>query len=339
MKVLIIKTSSMGDLIHAFPALTDATHAIPDIQFDWLVEDSFAAIPKWHPSVVRVLPVAWRRWRKGLSSRETWRALWDMRSILREQSYDLVLDAQGLIKSALMTRMVKAERVGLDWSSARESLASIFYQRHCTVKFEQHAIERNRQLFSQALGYALPKTAPEFGLDTNRFMPAPQQQPYVVFLFETTWSSKQWPDAYWSQLAAKMQAAGYQVKICAYQAAAIQRAEMIANQREGVTVLKGLDIAGMAQWLAHANGVIAVDTGFAHLAAALDVKTISIYGSTNPAFTGALGKHSQHLATQFPCSPCLSRECHFSGVSIEKPACYESVSPERVWTTFINHLR
>src|SRR3990167_8502552 len=100
MRVLSIKTSSMGDLIHTFPALTDAGKAIPGITFDWVVEDVFAAIPTWHPLVNKVIPVALRRWRKGIFSSET-RAGWrQLRQTMHAQDYDLVLDAQGLVKSA-----------------------------------------------------------------------------------------------------------------------------------------------------------------------------------------------------------------------------------------------
>jgi heptosyltransferase-1 len=281
--------------------------------------------------------MSWRQWRKGLFARETWHGLYEMKSRLRTQSYDLVIDAQGLIKSALITRMVKGERVGLDWSSARESLASLMYQRHCTVKFEQHAIVRNRELFSQALNYEMPNTLPDFGLNKAAFnKPILQHRPYVVFLFETTWSSKQWPDAYWSKLAEMMLAAGYEVKICAYQADAITRAEQMANHRQGVTVLKALHITDMANWLVNADGAIAVDTGFAHLSAALGIKTISIYGATNPVFTGAVGPHSQNLLAQFACSPCLNRDCKYQGIAKNKPACYETIPPELVAKRFLS---
>src|SRR5437868_3243147 len=103
MRVLVIKTSSMGDIIHTLPALTDAANAIPHIKFDWLVEDSFADIPKWHPAVDRVIPVALRRWRKGFFSKETRAGYKELRKQLHEQQYDLVLDAQGLVKSAFLT--------------------------------------------------------------------------------------------------------------------------------------------------------------------------------------------------------------------------------------------
>src|SRR3990167_497612 len=115
MRVLLIKTSSMGDVIHTLPAITDAYKAIPGIQFDWVVEEGFAEIPGWHPAVSEVIPVALRRWRKNWRSAETraaWRAL---RARLNERQYDLVLDAQGLVKSAFVAFFAKGARAGLDW--------------------------------------------------------------------------------------------------------------------------------------------------------------------------------------------------------------------------------
>ena len=152
MKVLLVKTSSLGDVVHTLPALTDAQRAIPGIRFDWVVEEGFAEIPTWHPAVDQVIPVAIRRWRKSpwqtLRSGE-WRRF---KARLRETRYDLVIDAQGLLKSAWLTRYVKAPVAGLDRDSAREPLAARFYDRCYAVPREQHALERVRQLFAQALG-------------------------------------------------------------------------------------------------------------------------------------------------------------------------------------------
>lgn len=160
MRVLLVKTSSLGDVIHTLPALTDAARAIPGIQFDWVVEEGFAEIPAWHPAVARVIPVAIRRWRKNL-----WQTLrngeWRrFKQRLKEVDYDLVIDAQGLLKSAWLTRYVgKTPVAGLDGDSAREPLASRFYRRAYPVAWGQHAVERTRQLFAQALDYPLPESA------------------------------------------------------------------------------------------------------------------------------------------------------------------------------------
>jgi heptosyltransferase-1 len=359
MRVLLIKTSSMGDLIHTLPALTDAKRALPDISFDWVVEDVFADIPRWHPAVNNIIPVALRRWRKGVFSKETMAEWRQLRQRLNENHYDLILDAQGLVKSAFLGFFTSGLRAGLDWKSARESLASLMYQRKYRVNFHQHAIIRMRTLFSLALGYVLPETMPDYGLSgalglggklrddhervagilpVNDDRMAANSSPYLVFLFGTTWTSKQWPELYWRQLAELTHQAGYQVKVSGYNKQEFEQAAGIAVNNPGVEVLPRLGIAGMGELLAGATAVVAVDTGFGHLAAALNVPTISIYGPTNPEYTGAIGRSSSHLAADFPCAPCLSRECTYRKPSAVTPACYATVSPQRVWAAVAEKL-
>lgn len=328
MRVLLIKTSSMGDLIHTLPALTDAGHAIPGITFDWVVETPFAEIPHWHPLVKKVIPVSLRRWRKNILSSAT-RSEWhELRKQLRAEDYDLVLDAQGLVKSAFLTWFTSGVPTGLDWGSARESLASLFYTRKCKVNFYQHAVVRMRSLFSQALDYDLPTSAPMFGIDKKSFYRADSEK-YVVFLHGTTWTTKQWPEEYWIRLANMAGQSGYRVKISGGNDEEVARANRIAQTSPYVDVLPRLDINAMATLLANANGAVAVDTGFGHLAGALQVPSVSIYGATNPEFTGALG--SLHLAANFPCAPCLSRHCSFKEAADVTPACYGTISPTQVW--------
>jgi heptosyltransferase-1 len=349
MKVLIIKTSSMGDVIHTLPALTDAGKAIPGITFDWLVEENFAEIPRWHPLVNKVIPVAWRRWRKKIFSAAT-RAEWkDFFINLRANQYDLVIDAQGLVKSAFFSRLAKGRKVGYGWRSARESLASLLYRRKYTVARGQHAITRTRQLFSQALGYALPDTIPDYGIDRQRFVANAAAEPYLVFLHATTWDTKHWPEIYWMELAQRANQAGYCVKLPWGNPAEHERAQRIAASCERSEVLPRLDLMGVARVLAGAKAIVAVDTGLGHLSAALAVPTVSLYGPTNPVLSGALGKSQVHLSAVFTCAPCLSKECTYQGdsplndssslkllsplksASPLYPPCFISLGPLTVW--------
>ncbi|MDZ3994970.1 Lipopolysaccharide heptosyltransferase 1 [Pseudomonas sp. Teo4] len=287
MRVLIIKTSSLGDVIHTLPALTDAAHAIPGIRFDWVVEEGFAEIPSWHPAVDQVIPVAIRRWRKNLwqtiKSGE-WKAF---KQRVRERKYDLVIDAQGLVKSAWLTRYVKAPVAGLDRYSAREGWASRFYDRRLSVAVGQHAVERVRQLFAMALAYDLPEGLGQYGLDLDRLQ-LPPAAPYVVFLHGTTWATKHWPEAYWRELAERMGQRNLQVRLPWGNPAEKARAERIAQGLKNCQVLPKLNLAGVARVLAAAKACVAVDTGLGHLAAALDVPTISLFGPTNPASPGPM---------------------------------------------------
>src|SRR6202042_3308548 len=132
-KILLIKTSSMGDIIHTLPALSDAAQAIPAIRFDWMIEEAFAAIPTWHASVHQVIPIAWRKWRSTLYSPATWRAIYQIRQRLKPLNYDLILDAQGLLKSAIFMYLAHGQRSGLDEQSVRERLATYCYHHRYPV--------------------------------------------------------------------------------------------------------------------------------------------------------------------------------------------------------------
>lgn len=348
MRVLLIKTSSLGDIIHTLPALTDAKKAIPDIKFDWVVEEGFAEIPSWHPAVDHVIPVAIRRWRKHLW--KTWKnGEWHaFKQKIRSQPYDLVIDAQGLLKSAWLTRYAKAPVAGLDKYSAREPIASRFYQQGYPVAWGQHAVERIRQLFAQALHYELPKTIGDYGLNRQYVLTdTPPLTPYVVFLHGTTWATKHWPEMYWRQLAETLNTKGFCVKLPWGNPQEKARAERIAQGLANVEVLPKLNLKGVAQLLANAHRCVAVDTGLGHLAAAFDVPTISLFGPTNPALTGAYGKEQIHLVGQYPsCIGCLKKECQYQATEQDKqqlklpdesPICFSQINASVVFDLLMPH--
>lgn len=342
MRVLVIKTSSLGDVIHTLPALTDAAQALPGVRFDWVVEESFAEIPAWHPAVDTVIPVALRRWRRApLQAWRSgeWRA---MKQAIAASPADVVIDAQGLIKSALLTRYTTAPVHGLDRASVREPFAARFYDRTHTVAKGWHAVERVRALFGLALGYAVPDAACDYGLDHARVLRdvAPTSVPTLLFLHGTTWPTKHWPEVYWRALAERCTAAGWQVRLPWGSDAERERAERIADGLPRATVLPRLKLAGIAAELANASACVAVDTGLGHLAAALDVPTISLFGPTNPGLTGAWGPRQRHLASDFACAPCLSQRCQHTptadetarfDLTREVPLCFTRLHPERVF--------
>ena len=335
MRVLIVKTSSLGDVIHTLPALTDAGRAIPGIQFDWLVEENFAEIPSWHPLVDRVIPVALRRWRKSIFSKETRDQFRVFRKLLQSRHYDLVIDAQGLLKSALLARMAKGICCGLDGESARERAASWFY-RHCfSVAKNQHAITRIRSLFSQALHYPMPVSVPNYGLDRAHFEYENKEDPYLVFLHGTTWETKHWPESSWLTLAKIAHQKGFKIKLPWGNSDEKARAERIAAACHGVEVLPKLNLKEMASVLANAKAAVAMDTGLGHLAAALNVPTVSIYGPTDPKRSGAMGQAQLHVSAVFPCAPCFQRRCTHpdrdqSSFPVYAP-CFTSTLPVDVW--------
>jgi heptosyltransferase-1 len=328
-RILVIKTSSLGDVLHTLPALTDAAREIPGIRFDWVVEEGFAEVPGWHAAVDAVIPVALRRWKRRpfhvLRRGEPQAAVRQ----LRRRRYDLVIDAQGLIKSAVLAVFARGPRAGLDRHSAREPLAASVYRKRFAIARNQHAVTRVRQLFAAALDYQPPDTPPDYGLGGQFSTDACESS--VVFLHGTTWPTKHWPESYWCELARKAVAAGLRVRIPWGNAAERQRAGRIAASAAGVEVLPRLSLGELAGIIATARGVVGVDTGLVHLAAALGIPCITLYGATDPGLIGTLGSSQTHLRARFPCAPCQERKCRYTGKAEVFPACYGSLPPDKVW--------
>jgi heptosyltransferase-1 len=212
-RVLIIKTSSMGDVIHTLPALTDAQQMLPGILFDWVVEEGFAEIPSWHPAVDRVIPVAIRRWRKNIVRSLRGTEIGHFKAELAHHHYDLVIDAQGLMKSAWITRFINAPCVGYDRRSVREPFATMAYQLKVPVAREMHAVERTRELFAAALNYSKPQQVGEYQLDKKSFKSFDPAARSLIFIHSTTQNDKHWPEVYWRRLCELMIAQGYTVNL------------------------------------------------------------------------------------------------------------------------------
>ncbi|WKX26551.1 lipopolysaccharide heptosyltransferase RfaC [Tatumella ptyseos] len=300
MRVLIVKTSSMGDVIHTLPALTDALQQIPTIRFDWVVEEGFSQIPSWHQAVDRVIPVAIRRWRKNWFRRDIREERQRFYQQLQSVHYDVIIDAQGLIKSsALITRKALGTKHGLDWQSAREPLASYWYDRSHRLSKHQHAVEKIRALFSVSLGYPLPKTQGDYGIAQHftNVLPADANH-YLVFLHATTRDDKHWPESAWETLIDLVVATGLKVKLPWGSAIEQQRAIRLAKGRPQVTVLPKLSLSEVATQLAGARAVVSVDTGLSHLTAALDRPNVTLYGPTDPLLIGGYGKNQYVIKGQ-----------------------------------------
>lgn len=297
MRVLIIKMSSMGDIIHTLPAVTDAAKAIPNIQFDWVVEEAFAEVPQWHEQVQQIIPIALRRWRKNICQTIQSGELKQFYTRLRVQEYDFVLDAQGSIKSAITTYLSRGCRLGMDKHSVRESLASLAYQQTFSVPWQQHAIERLRQLFAKALKYNLPKMLPEYGINKENLSQAKIQLPkdYLIFIPNTSCVTKHWSNYFWSLLIKEMTHHGVSVFIPWGNENEKKNANRLINKNPIAQVLPYLNLNEMAAVLANAKAVVAVDTGLSHLSAALGIPTIVLYGSTNPALIGTIGSSQFHI--------------------------------------------
>lgn len=288
MKVLIVKTTSMGDVVHALPVLADLLRAHPQAEIDWLVEAPFAAIPALHPALRDAIPLAWRKWRRRLAERATWQAIATLRERLKRDRYDVVLDLQGLVKSALWGRQADGPLVGYDRASAREALASLLYVRTARVSRELHAVERCRRLAAAHLGYAMPTTAPEFGLrPPPPSWPAPPR--YAVLIPNASRPEKLWPEARWVAVGKRLRDRRGLTSVVLWGSDAEQTlAERIAAGCDGA-VPPFLPVRGVAAVLAGAATVVGLDTGFTHLAAALGKPTIGIYCDHEPGLAGVTG--------------------------------------------------
>jgi heptosyltransferase-1 len=288
LKLLIVKTSSMGDVVHALPVISDILGHHPGAQIDWLVEAPYAAIPQMHPGVRRVLPMQWRKWRRALFKRSTWAAMGALRDALRQGGYDRVLDLQGLLKSALWARQTGAAVVGYDAASAREPAAAWLYRRTAPVAPNLQAVQRCRQLAAAHLRYAMPASAPDFGIRAPAASWAPRGGDYAVLIPNASRASKYWPERQWVALGNRLLERGMTPVVLWGAPDEQSLAESIAASCEG-DVPPFLKVGEMAAVLAGARQVVGLDTGFTHLAAALGRPTLGIYCDHDPGLTGVTG--------------------------------------------------
>ncbi len=322
----------MGDVVHTLPALTDAARAIPRIQFDWAVDESFTDIPAWHSHVAKVFPVALRRWRAELSSGQGRAEVKNSLQELRAQSYDAIVDLQGEFKSAFVARLAKGKRYGYDGASAREWGAHTVYREKIDVAKGTHSMSRMRKLLSQALGYTYDESTVDYGIEGER-LPKPPftiNRPYVVFIHSTSWASKNWPEQYWRELTASVTAGGYAVVLPWGTEDERERSVRIGADQAKAIVLPKLSISDKASIINGAAATVGLDTGLSHIAAALGVPSITLYGATDPNLCGTIGAHQIHIKSDFECVGCHETDCSFSKTGF-KPACFEAMTAATVW--------
>jgi heptosyltransferase-1 len=326
-RILIVKLSSFGDVIHTLPALTDLHAARPDIEVDWLVEEGYATLVGRHPAVSEVHEVSLRRLRWPPSR---WPGLLRHRRALRAalsaRRYDLVIDAQGLMKSALLARLAGAPIVGFDTASAREPSAVRFYARHLPLGGHPHIVEQLRRFFAAALDYPLPPGIGSAGLPRPSTRNAER---YGLVITTAGWPTKLWPDERWHRLVERIAATGNRVLLTWGSPEERARAERIA---EGIPLasalahrLSGDELADLA---AGADFAVGLDTGVSHLAAAFDVPGVSLFGPTDPDHARPYGRGQRALRSDHPSAPCQQVRCRREASG---RCCMERIQLDAVW--------
>jgi heptosyltransferase-1 len=294
-RILFVKLSSLGDVVHNLPAVSDLRQSRPEAHVAWAVEEAYAGLVNLHPGVDEVIPVAMRRLRRAPFDGSAWRASRAARRAIARSPWDYVVDTQGLIKSAIVARRAHAPVFGLDAASARERLAARFYDVSFRVPRAMHAVERNRALVAHVFGHGIDRPA-HYGLVPPAMPPGwVPPRPYVVLLHAASHARKRWPDERWIALGHVLAATGYATILPGGTADERAHAARLAAAIPDALAAPATTIAEAAALLAHASHVAGVDTGLTHLAVALGRPTVGIYCATRPELTGLHGINAVNL--------------------------------------------
>lgn len=331
--ILLVKITSMGDLIQMLPALTDASQCIPGIRFDWVVEESFQEIAQLHPSVNTIITLPYRTWKKNLKKALMSGEIGQFLRRLRNKKYDMVIDAQSNLKSATVTMLTKGRRYGLDSKSVREYGAHFAYQKQIAISRDQNHAERMRKLMANFLGYTKPETPADYGINKEALPILDLDLPEKYLFLNAICSNKDrlWPEPYWKTVINDLVESGYDIVLPWWSQEEKERMLRLKGNHQRVHLIPPLNLLEKARVLSNARAAISVDTGLAHMAAALEVPNVTLYGQTSAKLTGAYGKNQVHLSAKGPsCSPCLRMKCNYKGPTQYKPACLESIYPQQV---------
>jgi len=284
LRVLIIRVSSLGDVVHNLPMVSDIVRHYPNALIDWVVEEAYVDLVRLNPQVRNVIPFGLRRWRKSLLSTSTRREIRGFRQALRKEQYDIVFDTQGLLKTGVVMGMARlaagGKKVGLangTEGSGYESISRAFHTESVRVGTRTHAVERGREVSAVALGYAL-NTPADFGMRmpdiSPPWLPA---HPYAVFFHGTAGHDKKWPLQCWKELGHFL-ADGHLPVLLPWGSQAEQTdAQWLAGEIPGAILLPRLSMLEAVTLAARARLAIGVDTGLTHIAAAFGRPTIELY--------------------------------------------------------------
>ncbi len=325
-KILLVKLSSLGDVIHALPVLSALKGAFPEARIDWVVEEAASEILKGHPLLHRV--VVWQRKRlfAGLkrierNSLQGWKAFLKE---LRQESYDLIIDLQGLFKSGVLVGLARG-RCKLGFANHREGSTFFYNLKMPPYDPDEHAVKRYLKVLS-LLGLNSPEVSfplpslPEFRPLKEKFgLPAR----FAVFIPRARWSTKLWHVRGWQSLAQKFEEEGILPVFVGAQADR-DYVKTILSEAPGLSLCGKTGLLELASLLKEASFIVSVDTGPLHLAAALGKKTVALFGPTAPWRTGPYGDGHRVIFKGLSCSPCFKKSCL-------KRRCLKEITPEEVF--------
>lgn len=294
--LLVVRPSSLGDVVHALSIVPDVVRARPGMLIDWVCEPAFADLPRLSPHVRNVIPFALRRWRHALLERGTWREAGAFRNLLRETRYDVILDLQEQIKGGVVARLARGERHGFDRASIREPVATLFDDVHHRISRSDHFAMRCRRLAGAALGYGV-EGPPQWDLAPRHAAATIPSARYAVVVHATSRGSKLWPETHWRSLVEGFARAGLTTIIPWGDAPEHERSTRLAQGIDEAIVPGRQSLEALACLLAHAEVAVGVDTGLTHLAAALRTPTVALFTQTDPRGAGVAiaGAHARDL--------------------------------------------
>ena len=323
MNILIIKMSSLGDTIHTLPAITDIKNNYPNCTITWLIEPGFQEVPSWHAAVDNIITLSLRKLKKNPYSLAEYTNIITSIKKLRENTYDIIIDAQGLLKSALIAKIAKGKSAGYDKNSIKEKIASRLYTNTFKVSKNIHAVERIRSLCALSLAYNVSNSA-AYNINNSK-----NKKNYIIIFHGTTWDNKHYQIENWQSLIQLITAEGYQVLLPWASELEKQRAIELGKNKN-TKVLDKMNLSEIKEIIANAKGAIGLDTGLSHLAAATDTPCVAIYGPTNPNLSRNYGAKQTQIKSNATCAPCMKRSCVKTHVSMQHP-CMQNIAATEVW--------
>jgi heptosyltransferase I len=284
-RVLVVRPSSLGDVVYALAICADLRRAHPQVEIDWVAEEAFAALPALDADVADVIPVALRRWRASLLRGATWREFRAFRRAVTATRYDAVIDLQEQLKGAIIARIARGRRHGLAAASIREPLATLLHDTHHNVDRDIHFVAKCRVIAASAMGYGI-EGPPRWRWRPLEASAATPRAPFAVLVTATSRPAKLWPEAHWHALARHFAQSGLAVLLPWGTPDEEARCRRIAAGVESAVVPPRQSLRDAAALLAHAEVVVGIDTGLTHLAAALGTPTIALFTETDAALAG-----------------------------------------------------